>query len=439
MTQTNASEAQAIRPSLERGVAIMALRGSPKCPGRARSARGPTLCSLLVIRVVLIGLAENELPMRVLHVVGTRPNFVKVAPVMAALGHVEGVEQRLVHTGQHYDRSLSDAFFADLDLATPDHFLGIGSGSHAQQAARIMLALEPILMEERPDAVVVPGDVNSTLAAALTASKAGLPLVHLEAGLRSRDRAMPEELNRIVTDHLSDLLLTTSRDADANLVAEGIASSQIAFVGNTMIDSLRRHEHQARELDVARRELGVESHVLVTLHRPALVDDQSALTEVMSALEDVARRRPVIFPAHPRTAGVLDRAGWSGGRVRLIEPQGYLRFLSLEATAAAVVTDSGGVQEETTALGVPCFTLRTTTERPITVTEGTNRVLGTGTEALDALRAALDDGAPPRSRIAPEGWDGQAGDRAARMIVDRLAPPEAAAAPHADEAPRVGS
>lgn len=356
--------------------------------------------------------------MKVLHLVGTRPNFMKVAPVMAALSDHD-VEQRLVHTGQHYDQALSDAFFEDLDLPYPDHFLNVGSGTHAEQTARVMLGLEPILVTGRPDLIVVPGDVNSTMAAAITAVKLGVPVAHLEAGLRSRDRSMPEEHNRVVTDHVADLLLTPSRDADRNLVAEGVPQERIAFVGNTMIDSLRLHEHAARSLDVAAEDYGVKGHVLVTLHRPSLVDHPERLLEVMVALEDVASTRPVLFPVHPRTAKALDSAGWTPGRVRILGPQGYLRFLSLEASASAVLTDSGGVQEETTALGVPCFTLRANTERPITVEEGTNVVVGVGREAVERFKELVATLSPAEGRSVPEGWDGRAGTRVAEEILNR--------------------
>jgi len=373
--------------------------------------------------------------MRVLHVVGTRPNFMKIAPVMTALDRVKDVAQVLVHTGQHYDASLSGAFFEDLDLPAPTHFLGVGSGSHSEQAARVMLALEPVLAAEAPDAVLVPGDVNSSVAAALTAAKEGWPVVHLEAGLRSGDRTMPEELNRIVIDHLTDLLLTPSRDADSNLESEGIPRERIAFVGNVMIDTLRRYEERAREMDLARTEEGLEDYVLVTLHRPALVDDPERMVEVMTVLEECAERLGVIFPVHPRTARALASVGWRPDRVRLLEPQGYLRFLSLEASASAVVTDSGGVQEETTVLGVPCFTLRTTTERPITVTEGTNRILGTGAAALEALRRALDD-LPSVRPSEPEGWDGRAASRVAQALVERYGRRDAVAQQAATPRPR---
>jgi UDP-N-acetylglucosamine 2-epimerase (non-hydrolysing) len=357
--------------------------------------------------------------MRIVHLVGTRPNFMKVAPVIAALDGRADVEQLLVHTGQHYDHALSDAFFDDLEMPYPDHFLAVGSGTHGEQTARVILALEPLLAEEQPDALLVPGDVNSTLAGALTAVKLDIPVAHLEAGLRSRDRSMPEEHNRVATDHLSDLLLTPSPDADENLLAEAVPAERIARVGNVMIDSLRRHEQAAAALNVAAAELGAEDYLLVTLHRPALVDVPERLIEVMEVLEELARDRPVVFPVHPRTAARLENAGFRPERVSLIAPQGYLRFLSLELGAAAVLTDSGGIQEETTVLGIPCFTLRANTERPITVTQGTNRVLGVGADALAELGAALSAGLPPRNPVMPEGWDGRAGERVADALVAR--------------------
>ncbi len=356
--------------------------------------------------------------MKVLHVVGTRPNFMKVAPVVAALSGQRGVDQLLVHTGQHYDTRLSGAFFEDLALPQPDFFLEVGSGSHGEQTAHVILRLEPVLAAERPDVVVVPGDVNSTLGAAIAAVKLGLPVIHLEAGLRSYDRTMPEEHNRVVVDHLADLLLTPSRDADENLRREGIAGERIAFVGNVMIDSLRAHEVAARALDLGRREYGAEDYLLVTLHRPATVDDPDAMLEVIETLELAARSRPVLFPVHPRTHGMLEGLGWKPRRVRLLEPQGYLRFLSLEASAAVVLTDSGGVQEETTALGVPCLTLRANTERPVTMTEGTNRLLGVGSEALVRLMTELEGPFRGRAR-RPEGWDGMAAGRVAQLLVER--------------------
>jgi len=357
--------------------------------------------------------------MRVAHVVGTRPNFMKIAPLLSALGKYEGVRQSLIHTGQHYDRGLSDAFFEDLELPYPDYFLGVGSTTLAAQAARIMLGLEPVLGALQPDVVVVPGDVNSTMAAAVTAAQLEIALVHLEAGLRSRDRSMPEEHNRVIADHLADLLLTPSADAGANLIDEGIRPEQIAFVGNIMIDSLRRYLDVALELDIARRDYGVENYVLVTLHRPGLVDHPRRLVEVMEGLERIALDRPVLFPAHPRTRSRLLDAGWTPTRVRLLEPLGYVTFLSLEASADAIVTDSGGVQEEATVLGVPCFTMRANTERPITVTEGTNRVVGADPVAVDNIRECLSS-LERRTPRTLQLWDGHAADRAAEAIVTRL-------------------
>jgi UDP-N-acetylglucosamine 2-epimerase (non-hydrolysing) len=356
---------------------------------------------------------------KVLHVVGTRPNFMKIAPLMAALDGYRGVEQRLVHTAQHYDRGMSGVFFEEMDLPHPDHFLGVGSGTHGAQAAKVIVGVEQVVTDDRPDVVVVPGDVNSTMGAAIAAAKLQVPVAHLEAGLRSYDRTMPEEHNRVIADHLAELLLTPSLDADANLAAEGIPTERVRFVGNVMIDSLRRYEGRARELDVPGRELQVQGHLLVTLHRPSLVDHSQRLLEVMQALERVAEERPVVFPVHPRTRSMLDEQGWRGRRVHLLEPQSYVRFLSLMVTASAVLTDSGGIQEETTALGVPCFTLRSTTERPITVSEGTNRVLGTGSEALARFLELLGP-----ARLGParelERWDGQAAGRAAAALVDRF-------------------
>jgi UDP-N-acetylglucosamine 2-epimerase (non-hydrolysing) len=352
-----------------------------------------------------------------MHLVGTRPNFMKIAPLMEELSGREGVEQRLVHTGQHYDRSMSDAFFEDLELPYPDHFLEVGSGTHGEQTARVILSLESVLEQERPAVLVVPGDVNSTMAGAIAAVKLEIPVAHLEAGLRSYDRSMPEEHNRVVTDHLADLLLTPSRDADENLVREGIPAERIERVGNVMIDSLLRHEARARELQVA-EELGVEGHLLVTLHRPSLVDESERLIEVMEVLEDVADDRPVLFPVHPRTAGMLEAVGWKPKKARLLEPLGYLRFLSLMCSASAVLTDSGGIQEETTVLGIPCFTLRANTERPITVSEGTNTVLGVGSEALKRFPTSLS-GAEPHRNSVPDKWDGRAASRTAATLLRR--------------------
>jgi UDP-N-acetylglucosamine 2-epimerase (non-hydrolysing) len=354
--------------------------------------------------------------MRILHVVGARPNFMKIAPLMAALDAREGVEQVLVHTGQHYDERMSASFFDDLGIRPPDENLEVGSGTHAVQTARVMMAFEPVLERRTPDLVVVVGDVNSTLACTLVAAKRGVPVAHVEAGLRSRDRAMPEEVNRIVTDQLADLLLTPSRDADANLRAEGIPDARIRFVGNIMIDTLRRQLPGARALDVPAR-LGVArgGYTLVTLHRPSNVDDPAQLAAIFAALATLAGERPVLFPIHPRTRaaagahGLLDRLG----NVRLMEPLGYSEMLSLTDGAGLGLTDSGGLQEETTALGVPCLTLRDSTERPVTVDEGTNTLVPDRSTA--AILEAVA-GASARAGRIPELWDGRTAERIADVF-----------------------
>jgi UDP-N-acetylglucosamine 2-epimerase (non-hydrolysing) len=355
--------------------------------------------------------------MRILHVVGARPNFMKIAPLMEALDAEPGTEQVLVHTGQHYDERMSASFFADLGIRAPDVNLEVGSGTHAVQTARVMLAFEPVLERAAPDLVVVVGDVNSTLACALVAAKAGVAVAHVEAGLRSRDRTMPEEVNRLLTDQLADLLLTPSRDADANLRAEGIPAERIHFVGNVMIDTLRRRLPDARALGMpARLEVAPGGYHLVTLHRPSNVDDPAQLAAIFRALAALAAERPVLFPAHPRTRA---RAGEHGllpllGEARLLEPLGYAEMLGLMEAAALVLTDSGGVQEETTALGVPCLTLRDTTERPVTVTEGTNTLVPD--RSTGAILAAVRAAGARRGRI-PEGWDGRAGERTAEVFL----------------------
>ncbi len=354
--------------------------------------------------------------MRIIHVVGARPNFPKLAPVWRA-GVAAGVSQTIVHTGQHYDDVLSADLFRDLGIPVPDHNLAVGSDTHAVQTARIMERLEPLLAEQRPDWLVVYGDVNSTLAASIVAAKLGIRVAHVEAGLRSDDRTMPEEINRIVTDRLADLLLTPSRDADARLLAEGEPESEIVFVGNVMIDSLLHALDRARASGY-RDSVGADpATVLVTLHRPSNVDDPLRLERIAAALRAVAKERPVIFPVHARTRARLDAAGIDLAPVRELPSIGYLEMLDLLDGAYAVITDSGGVQEETTALGVPCFTLRPNTERPITVTEGTNQIV-LEPELLPALlRGALRGSGPPRR---PEGWDGHAGERIISALFTRL-------------------
>jgi UDP-N-acetylglucosamine 2-epimerase (non-hydrolysing) len=355
----------------------------------------------------------------VVHVVGARPNYMKIAPVHAALERRGMVDQRLVHTGQHYDRELSDVFFAELPLPRPDVRLDVGSGLHGAQTARALAGLEETFLDPPPDLVVVAGDVNSTLAGALAAVKLGIPVCHLEAGLRSFDWSMPEEHNRKLTDHVSTLLLTHSADAGDNLRAEGIPGERIAFVGNTMIDSLLGALDRARELAVW-RELGVEPgrYLLVTLHRPSLVDSPDLLAATLAAVADVARELPVVLPLHPRTRARIEERGLSlPPGVVATEPLPYIAFVSLETAAAGVVTDSGGVQEETTVLGVPCFTLRDNTERPVTITDGTNVLLGLDPARLREVPALL---AAPVRAARPPLWDGSAGERAAAAIEELL-------------------
>jgi len=354
--------------------------------------------------------------MRILYVLGTRPNLVKTAPVIAALRRrLPEAAHVVVHTGQHYDRLMSEIFFEELGVPEPDHMLEVGSGSHAQQTARVIERLEPVLEESRPDLVLVPGDVNSTLAAALTAAKLDIPVGHIESGLRSFDRTMPEELNRIVADQLSDHLFLHSEEAIENLGREGIPGERMQFVGNTMIDTLIRLEDRFRSAGAAGR-VGVErgGYLLVTLHRPALVDGP-LLGETMERLAEVAERLPVVFPVHPRTRKMLAPQEAATPRLRLIDPVGYLDFLSLEADAAGVLTDSGGIQEETTYLGVPCFTLRDNTERPVTIRAGTNTLLGLDPEAITGIPHALES-SPPAPGEPPPLWDGRASERIADVV-----------------------
>lgn len=349
--------------------------------------------------------------MKILHVVGARPNFPKLAPVHRA-GVARGLEQVVVHSGQHYDDSMSGSFFESLGIPSPDVNLTVGSGSHAQQTARIMERLEPVLLEHAPDWVVVYGDVNSTLAAAVVASKIGLRLAHVEAGLRSGDRTMPEEINRLVTDRLASLLLTPSRDADERLRAEGEPDEEIVFVGNVMVDTLLR----AVAMSGLRRpdNLAADAPVVVTLHRPSNVDSVERLAAIMQSLREIARTRPVIFPAHPRTAAKLADNGIATGGIQMLGPVAYEEMLALVMRSVAVVTDSGGIQEETTVLGIPCLTLRDNTERPVTITEGTNQLV-LDMAKIPALIADLEKSPPTRK--APEGWDGQAGPRVIEALL----------------------
>lgn len=362
--------------------------------------------------------------LKVISVVGARPNFMKVAPLVDAMKRREREFAPLVvHTGQHYDAMMSDAFFRDLDLPEPDLFLNVGSGSHAAQTAGVMERFEPVVLQEKPDWVLVVGDVNSTLACALVCVKLGVKVAHVEAGLRSRDRTMPEEINRLLTDQIADLLFTPSEDADANLRAEGIPEGRIRFVGNIMIDSLLKLVERAKESPI-RKDLGVadKDYAVLTLHRPANVDDRKSLGRILDSLEEIGQRLPVIFPVHPRTRKTLAQFGLTrrmeeAEGLRLIEPLGYLDFLSLYSGARLVLTDSGGIQEETTVLGIPCLTLRENTERPITVEMGTNTIVGTDPQRItDAAFAALDNGRPPEHRVPPL-WDGHTSQR----ILDSLA------------------
>jgi UDP-N-acetylglucosamine 2-epimerase (non-hydrolysing) len=354
---------------------------------------------------------------RVICVAAARPNFMKVKPVLDALER-RGVDTVLVHTGQHYDESMNDVFFRDLGLRQPDYHLGTGSGTHAEQTARVMTAYEPLVAELAPDAVVVVGDVNSTLACAVVTAKAGPAVLHVEAGLRSRDWSMPEEVNRVVADRLSDLLFAPSPDAVENLRSEGYHEDQIHLAGNVMIDTLLANVGRAQSSDALSR-YGVKAggYGLVTLHRPANVDTPEMLENLLLALGKVAAMVPLVLPIHPRTASRLTEGGVPDG-LSLVPPAGYLDFIALQAAARVVLTDSGGVQEETTALGVPCLTMRDSTERPITVTEGTNILVGRDPDRIVATAARVLADPPPKR--APALWDGQASDRIADVTVAYL-------------------
>lgn len=365
--------------------------------------------------------------LNVINVAGARPNFMKVAPIVAAMKrrHAE-FRPLLVHTGQHYDEAMSEAFFRDLEMPEPDVYLSVGSGSHAAQTAAIMQAFELVVVKEKPDWVIVVGDVNSTLACALVCAKLGIRVAHVEAGLRSGDRTMPEEINRLLTDQIADLLLTPSQDADANLRAEGIPAERIRFVGNVMIDSLLSHLEHTKQ-STARADLGLadKEYAVLTLHRPSNVDDTVAFVRVIEALEEIAGRLPIVFPAHPRTRKMIEELGL-GTRVDkikgllMIDPIGYLDFLQLLSGARLVLTDSGGIQEETTVLGIPCVTLRENTERPITVEMGTNIIAGT--EPANITRAAfraLDNRPNTSALCVPPLWDGHTADRILDALIER--------------------
>ncbi len=355
---------------------------------------------------------------KVINVVGARPNFMKVAPIVAAMkARPEKFQPLVVHTGQHYDADMSDSFFRDLNLPQPDTHLEVGSGSHAVQTALVMQRFEPVVLREQPDWVLVVGDVNSTIACALVCVKLGVKVGHVEAGLRSRDRTMPEEINRLLTDQIADLLFTPSSDADANLRAEGIPEERIRFVGNVMIDSLHQNLERARQSSV-RADLGVgdTDYAVMTLHRPSNVDFPETFARILQALESITQTMPVVFPVHPRTRKTIAELGLSERvramkNLRVIDPLGYLDFLSLYSGSRLVLTDSGGIQEETTALGIPCLTLRENTERPITVELGTNVVVGTDPEKIVNAAAAALNGAGKKIARQPPLWDGHASER----------------------------
>lgn len=363
---------------------------------------------------------------KAIHVVGARPNYMKVAPLMREMSkRPESWRQMLVHTGQHYDHRMSEVFFEDLGLPQPDVFLGIGSGSHSEHYARVLTAFEGVLKEHRPDWLIVVGDVNSTLACALCAAQMHVPVAHVEAGLRSFDRSMPEEINRVLTDHLSDVLFTTERSGNENLANEGIAPERIRFAGNTMIDSLAfmlPHTEQCQILEelqlwrarTDQAERQPTPYILVTLHRPANVDDPTALKEIMHALQELGGDLPIVFPVHPRTRQRIDANGFAAGGSPLIflEPLGYRDFLTLQRHSALVLTDSGGIQEETTYLGVPCLTVRPNTERPVTIEAGTNRLVERRSSAIvKAAREMVNPETLRRASVKPPLWDGHASER----------------------------
>ncbi|HVF12094.1 MAG TPA: UDP-N-acetylglucosamine 2-epimerase (non-hydrolyzing) [Actinomycetota bacterium] len=358
-----------------------------------------------------------------LNIAGTRPNFMKIAPVHRAMTQSSEIRSVLVHTGQHYDDNMSQVFFDEFGLPEPEFELGVGSGSHAQQTARILENIEPIMVEVRPDVVIVYGDVNSTIATAIAAAKLHIPIAHVEAGLRSFDRTMPEEINRLLTDCISDLLFAPSQDGVDNLIREGVSPEKIFLVGNVMIDTLRAFTRSAANLGVVEA-FGLDpgGYVLVTLHRPSNVDAESELTNTAALLSDVAQLAPTILVAHPRTASRLESFGLiqtlSQAGVRVSPPLGYVPFLSMMTNAGVVLTDSGGIQEETTVLGIPCVTMRTTTERPITISHGTNVLAGTDRQTvLEAVRSGLT---AERNPSQPPLWDGLASQRIVRILIEKL-------------------
>jgi len=361
--------------------------------------------------------------LKVINVVGARPNFMKVAPIVEAMKRrEEQFTPLVVHTGQHYDSMMSEAFFRDLNLPEPDVYLGVGSGTHAAQTAAVMEQFEPVVMREKPDWVLVVGDVNSTLACALVCTKLGVKVAHVEAGLRSRDRTMPEEINRLLTDQIADLLFTPSQDAAENLRAEGIPEERIRFVGNVMIDSLFQHLPRAKESPI-RQDLGIQDYAVLTLHRPSNVDNLDTLGRIIDALEEISERLPIVFPVHPRTRKTIAEFGFrermeKAKGLRLTEPLGYLDFLGLYSHARLVLTDSGGLQEETTVLGIPCLTLRENTERPVTVELGTNTIVGSDRTKITSAAFAALNGSITRDRRVPPLWDGHTAERILDVLVE---------------------
>jgi UDP-N-acetylglucosamine 2-epimerase (non-hydrolysing) len=364
---------------------------------------------------------------KILNIVGARPNFMKIAPIYAEMKRRSSeFEPLIVHTGQHYDARMSDAFFNDLGMPEPDVYLGIGSASHAVQTAKIMLAFEPVVVREKPDWILVVGDVNSTIACALVCSKLGVKIAHVEAGLRSGDRTMPEEINRILTDSISDLLLTPSPDGNENLKREGIAGEKVRLVGNVMIDSLFRNlEFAGKSKILTELDLESKDYAAMTLHRPSNVDDREVFESLLDALSEISRQIPIIFPAHPRTKARIGEFGFSerieNSSIKITEPLGYLDFLKLMSNSRLVLTDSGGLQEETTALKIPCLTLRENTERPITIEMGTNKLVGVDPEKIKAeafdILARKDF---TKDAKVPPLWDGKTAERICDALTKRF-------------------
>ena len=363
--------------------------------------------------------------LRIINVVGARPNFMKMAPIVDAMKlHPSDIHQTLVHTGQHYDEKMSKSFFVDLGIPQPDLNLEVGAGSHAQQTAGVMISFEKVCLDLKPDLVIVVGDVNSTMACTITAKKLGIKVAHVEAGLRSRDMAMPEEINRLCTDVISDYLFTTDEGANANLKAEGVAENKIHFVGNVMIDTLLKHKEKASTLSFDHWGIKKGEYATVTLHRPSNVDDKATLQGILEALHDIAQKIKVVFPMHPRTRKMVNQFGLghlltddvSKPGIFTMEPLGYLEFLRLNMDAKMVLTDSGGLQEETTVLGIPCITLRHNTERPITCDVGTNVIVGNDKQKILAAANSVLDGTAKQGNV-PNKWDGKAAERIVEILI----------------------